>query len=267
MNCAILLVLIFLYTVGYVDLEEWHSSIHSERSARYTLGGINPNGLGFITSSYIYTLFICKDKIKYYNYIIVFGILIFNIFVTNSRSCVLSESLFLILVVLYRRKVINPERANLFFKTFVIFTFCFNIALPFILSYFEEYNDLTSQRVEFLQYYLDNEGLYSFFFGGTEYDVDNSYMYILYKCGFLNYLLFFMILKATIDKLIVNKDFIGNSFIMSLLLSAYFENTLISPEFISTILLFSIIINSTKRTVQLNPPSQFLYATESQMTI
>lgn len=239
---------------------------------RVSLGFNQPNMLGmFVLVIILEWLYIRKAKIHFEDIAIIMlaAYIIENY--SNSRTSLYALGITLIILFLY--KLIFMKQRKKVFLSFTAYIVPFFMAISFFCSYFFEkisvinwglIDDLFSKRLSLASLYLQTYGVKLFgqtivivsqqmssFFNIPANTLDNAYMSLIIKFGFLVCAIF-ILLEFFFTKYAINSDPLLVIFIMVFAFIGLSETTFYYVEYNFTILGFSLIFGDQESNVNIN---------------
>ncbi len=210
----------------FVSASSWLGVIENKEFLKlgkvvYTFGFINPNIVAILATvcilGYFYTHY---DNLKFAQYCIGLLCMIGIYKINGSRSSLITLSIMLIFVAF--DKTLNFMNAFFKFKQlqvilYLLFPFLFFFSYYIANNYnnniiIQELNLLFSWRFYFWNYYARKFGITPF---GTAYDalnigsLDNGFLVLLYRCGAVAVILYFIIFMYAIHYALMRKDRMG----------------------------------------------------------
>ncbi len=228
-SALLTVVVLFCLLVGWQT--PWIFTVPDTLRTRNTLGFSNVNSASIFFFSLMISFLFAPKKVTFWHLgaVTVGSVVLFII--TDSRTPLLGM---LLLVFIYLLLPRIPEKWSLgCFYTGIILLFAtaFLWTLPFVNT--PIINSLLSGRPRYFISYIQQQNVWTFFFGGSNTpEIDNFYLLLLYNVGIFLYGFICWTLLRVGRQLIKTGRFLEISFVVSMLVCGIFEATLLRPELI-----------------------------------
>lgn len=238
-----LILLITVVTLSLFGITQNRNFIRLDGSIRYTFGFAHPNAFGiYSTILVLEKLFLDysnKQKLKQNVFATIIVILV-NLFLTNSRTICMILAIILIIYLLPRnslKKFFYHPLTKIIIKYcmiyFTVISFCL-VSIAYMDSNFATaINKFLSYRPKFYSVFFQKYGLSIL---GSEIPdsiagmpLDNAYLTIIFKYGFIQYLILLIISILTFKQLFIKKEYFLNTIFFLILAYGVMETSAIKP--------------------------------------
>lgn len=258
------MIVVFLHLKG---LTNDYIMIRSDGTIRSSMGFSHPNIFGLYIFMFCMELvYLKREKLKFYDYIIIIGSLFIIYNYSDSRASIISIIILIIFLSIktFLVKYVFPIKfvKSLVKNSFLVFTL---ITCVITLLYNKNYeigqfiNRITSNRISSICYFLDNYGVGLFgkelYLVSTEeasqsnitaYILDNCYFNLLIKYGIIVFLIIFLAMRKVFERLYHYKNFDLVIVFLVLLVYGLMENSTFKISYTPFLLYFGNVLYSKK---------------------
>lgn len=244
--------LILLYFFNIVDSPDFY---RENGLYRYTLGFQHPNILGTYIMILIFQIYYLYFPKKLDVKFIVLQILsiLFEIFVCNTKSCCIILIIFFIYYIFsnIKRFELKPNKKIIYiFENLPIIFSVVSFLLVFLYSlnidFMNDINKFLSYRIYYYKLYFDEIKLSLFGNDMNNFQsnvaLDNSYIYLLLKFGFIQFIIIIYYLKNILKNAIYNNKNMIVVIMALLLIYGIIESFFLIPTVNCFILLIAIVL-------------------------
>ncbi len=237
-STILLMVVLVSLTFGIVN-----NSLYSVGDRhRITMGFANVNGTSVFAFSVILVFFLAVKKVQGTFFWVGIASVMVVYILTNSRTMLLAAVALFAAWLLLKKLPNRTARMVVLIAVIVMFVFPLIWGLPFMNN--SILNQFLSLRPQYYYEYIHENPMAFLLFGGSKVvEIDNTYLLLLYNCGFVGYAGIAAITMVALDGMVRGDRYQEVCVCFALLVYGQLEGTLVRPEILCVPVFLLCIIN------------------------